>query len=427
MEYPKAAVERAMKVQEVLLKAMSKEITWIAAAEILGVSARTMRRFRWRYEKDGYDGLIDHRRRTPSLRRAPAEQVGKVLGLYGDTYAGFNVRHFHKIATREHGVTLSYTLVKKALQGAGLVRKRKRRGRHHQRREPRACFGEMLHIDGSRHEWLSLCPNEKQTLILVIDDATKRVLYGQLWEAETTEAVMTALRDVVKAHGLPMALYSDRAGWAFYTPKVGGPVDKSKKTQIGRALERLGIEHIPAYSPQARGRSERANRTFQDQLVNELRVAKVRSIEAANRYLRKRYVPTYNHDYARAPASPESAFVPLGNADVDAYFCSEETRVVGKDNTVIWGTVRMQIAKQPGRSTCAGLKVIVRRTLDGRHAIHWGTRALGQFDARGRPLGGVLAHHTLVDRKEVQALSEQRPIPEKRTDHLSNESGQFTC
>ena len=242
-----------MKVQEVLLKAMSGEIKWYQAAEILGCSERTVRRYRLDVQRHGYEELYDRRRRRPSPKRAPAEAVEQVLELYRRKYRGFNVRHFHDVARRDHGVELSYSLVKKLLQDAGLVRKHRARGRHRLRREPRACFGELLHLDGSPHAWLSLVPDERQTMIAVIDDATKRLLYAQLHASESTDAVLSALRAVVGAEGVPMALYTDRARWAFITSKAGERVDEKKLTQVGRALKRLGIEHIPSYSPQARG------------------------------------------------------------------------------------------------------------------------------------------------------------------------------
>lgn len=254
MRYGLPAVERAMKMQEIVLRAMSGTITWLQAADILRLSPRTVRRWRARYERQGYDGLLDRRGRQPSPRRVPLTEVERVLRLYRERYLGFNVRHFLEIARREHGVTLSYSFVRQALQGAGLVAKRRPRGRHRLRREPRACVGEMLHLDGSPHAWLALVPDERQTLMAVVDDATTRVLYAQLVAAESTETVMAALRAVFAELGLPMALYPDRAGWAFYTPKAGGAGDKTKLTQVGRALKRLGVEHIPAYSPQARRR-----------------------------------------------------------------------------------------------------------------------------------------------------------------------------
>src|SRR5712691_8139229 len=387
MGYPPAVVERTMKVQEVMLRAMSGTLSWMQAAEILGWSERTVRRWRLRYQQYGYDGLWDRRRRRPSPRRAPVAEVERILRLYRARYAGFNARHFHDVARREHGVTLSYTFVKKALQGAGLRPTHRARGRHRRRREPRACFGELLHLDGSPHAWLALSSAERHTLLAVIDDATKQVLYAQLVASESTATVMIALRAVLDTHGLPMALYTDRAHWAFHTPTAGAAADRTKLTQVGRALAQLGIEHIPAYSPQARGRGERLNRTLQDRLVNELRVAGIRTVPAANRYLRERFLPAYNARFARPPADPESAFVPLGRRhDLEQILCHQEERTVAQDNTATLDGVRLQITKQRGRRTCAGLRVLVRRHLDGRHSVWWGTRCLGRYDARGRVL-----------------------------------------
>jgi len=295
------------------------------------------------------------------------------------------VRHFHQLARRDHGVTLSYSFVKLALQEAGLVRKRRARGRHRRRREPRPCSGELLHLDGSPHAWLARCPEEQSTLLHVIDDATKRLLYAQLWPAETIEAVLTALQEVLETSGIPIALYTDRAGWAFHTPKAGGRVDRTQLTQVGRALARLGIEHIPAYSPQARGRSERLNRTLQDRLVNELRLHGITTLAGANAYLRERFLPEYNATFTRPPADPASAFVPLGAVDLAQLLCQEEARTVGQDNVVSFDGVPLQLAQQPGRRTCAGLRVTVRRHLDGQHTVWRGPQCFGRYDAQGRP------------------------------------------
>jgi len=334
----------------------------------------------------GYDGLLDRRRQRPSPRLAPFEEVERILRLYRERYAGFNVRHFHQLVRRDEHVSLSYSFVKTALQRAGLVAKRRARGRHRRRREPRPCFGELLHIDGSPHAWLALCPDQRQTLIAVLDDATKRLLYAQLHAAETTTTVMQALAEVFRTFGLPIALYSDRAGWAFLTPKAGGPVDRTRLTHVGRALAHLGIEHIGAYSPQARGRGERVNRTLQDRLVNELRLAGIATLEAANAYLRERFTPDYDTRFSHPPADPTSAFVPLGDVDLDQLLCEEEPRVVAPDNTVSFDTVRVQLAKQPGRPTWAGARVIVRRHLDGRLSVWRGPIRLGLYapDGRGR-------------------------------------------
>jgi transposase len=385
MAYPQAAWERAMTVQEVMLKALSGELHWFRAAEILDLSPRTLRRWRERYEKYGYVGLVDKRRQSPSVRRVAAPVIGQLLRLYRERYRGFNVRHFHEIARREHGVTVSYSFLKQALQAAGLVKKHRARGRHRRRREPRACFGELLHIDGSPHAWLTLRPTLRPVLIAVLDDATKTVLYAQLWPAETTVAIMTALHEVITTEGLPMALYTDRAHWAFHTPQAQGPVDRTRLTQVGRALARLGIEHIAAYSPQARGRSERLNRTFQERLVNELRVAKVTTTAAANTYLREHFLPAYNARFRCAPANPASAFVPLGRVDLDQILCSEEERVVAPDNTVAMDNRALQLARQSGRRTCAGRRVTVRRHLSGAYSIWTGAQCLGRYPALERP------------------------------------------
>jgi hypothetical protein len=285
-------------------------------------------------------------------------------------------------------VTVSYSFVKKALQAAGLVSKRRARGRHRRRREPRPCFGELVHLDGSRHRWLALVPEVRHTLIAILDDATKRLLYAQLVDDEAgegTEVVMRALWEVLGTYGLPGALYTDRAGWAVYTPTSGTAPDRSKPTQVGRALAKLGIEHIVGFSPQARGRSERANGTLQGRLVNELRVAGIRTVAEANRYLRERFIPDYNATFAHAPADPTSAFVPVGRHDLAQILCHEEERVVARDNTVRLDGVILQIDKQRGRRSCASLRVVVRRHLSGEHSVWWGPRCLGRYTAQGRP------------------------------------------
>ncbi len=390
MTYAAIALERAMKIQEVILRAMSGAVTWLQAADILGMDPRSLRRWRERYRRDGYNGLLDRRRGRPSPRRAPFVEVERILRLYRERYRGFNVRHFHQLTRRDHGVRLSYSFVKLALQTAGLVPTRRARGRHRRRREPRPCFGELLHLDGSPHPWLALCPDHHQVLIAVLDDATKRCLYGQLWPAETTVAVMTALTEVFQRFGLPIAIYTDRAGWAFHTPKAGGPVDRDRPTDVGRALARLGVEHIGAYSPQARGRGERLNRTWQDRLVNELRLAGITTLEAANAYLRDHFIADYNASFTRPPTDPTSAFVPLGDVDLNQILCEEAERLVGQDNVVTFEGGRLQLAKQPGRPTCAGLRVIVRRHLDGVHTVWRGPVCLGRFNAAGQALAAVL-------------------------------------
>jgi transposase len=381
-----SAVERAMKLQEVILRASSRKITWMQAAAIIGVTDRTMRRWKKRYDEGGYDGLLDRRTQRPSPKRVSLKEVERVLLLYREEYAGFNVRHFHQKAREHHGVKLSYTYVKAALQTAGLVPKRRERGRHFVRRQPKGCVGEMLHIDGSDHEWLQLIGGQRDSLIVVVDDATSRVLYAQLWPEETTESILTAFWTVIAEHGIPMALYNDRASWAFYTPTAGGKVSKQELTQVGRALDRLGIEHIAAYSPQARGRSERVNRTLQDRLVNELKRAGITERDRANEYIRATYLPEHNQRFARQPADLSSCFVSAKSAPLDDILCIEEERTVSADNVVRYDNLRLQIEKQADRATCKGLRVNVRQHLDGTYTVARGLRTLGRYDADGQAL-----------------------------------------
>ncbi len=247
--YSEAAMERAMKIPEVILRAIGKRISWWQAAEIIGISDRQMRRWRERYEVWGYDGLYDRRRGKPSPRRVPLAVVERVLGLYRDKYFDFNVRHFHEKLREEHGLRLSYTWVKLALQGAGLVAKRRKRGKHRKRRPRRPLPGLLLHLDGSRPRWF--CEDRWYDLLVIMDDAPSEIYYAQLVEAESTRSVLAALREVVEQWGVFCALYSDRASHFWLTPKGGGPVDRERLTQVGRTFPELGIQRIPAYSPQA--------------------------------------------------------------------------------------------------------------------------------------------------------------------------------
>src|SRR5439155_2919367 len=275
-----AEMERMMKLQDVLLKAMAKKITWWTAAEIIGVSDRTMRRWRERLEKEGYKGLADRRKGKPSFRRVPLKTVEEVLRLYQEKYYDLNVRHFHEKLSEEHDIELSYTWLYQALVGAGLVQKKRGRARHRRRRERRPMVGMLLHIDGSKHQWFS--DDRWYDLLVILDDANTQIYYAQLVEEEGTRTVMAALREVIETEGLFCALYSDRGSHFFVTAKAGEKVDKHRLTQVGRALRELGVQMIPAYSPQARGRSERNFGTWQGRLPQELRLAGINKLEEAN-------------------------------------------------------------------------------------------------------------------------------------------------
>jgi transposase len=286
-QYSAAEMERMMKVQDVLLQAMAKKITWWQAAEIPDVTDRTMRRWRERLEADGYSGLADRRKGKPSAKRVPLRTIEEVLRLYKEVYYDLNIRHFHEKLSEEHGIRLSYTWVQKALQGAGLVAKRRKRGPHRRRRPRRIMPGMLLHIDGSKHRWLS--DGQWHDLIVILDDATSEIYYAQLVEEESRRTVMAGLREVIERKGLFCALYSYRGSHFFFTPKAGERVDKHRPTQVGRAMKELGVQMIAAYSPQARGRSERSFGRWQGR-SQELRLAKVTGLEEANRFLRERYI-----------------------------------------------------------------------------------------------------------------------------------------
>ncbi len=368
--YSEAAMERAMKIQEVILRAIGKRINWWQAAEIIGISDRQMRRWRSRYEQYGYDGLFDRRRGKPSPRRVPLGTVEKVLGLYQEKYFDFNVRHFHEKLREEHGLRLSYTWVKLALQGAGLVNRRRKRGLHRQRRPRRPLPGMLLHLDGSQHRWF--VDDRWYDLLVVLDDASSEIYYAQLVEQESTRTVLAALREVVEQQGIFCALYSDRASHFFLTRKAGEPVDRQRLTQVGRALRELGIQMIPAYSPQARGRSERNFGTWQGRLPQELRLRGIITLEAANRFLREGYIGEFNRRFAVPATQPGSAFLPSARRELERIFSIQHQRIVNRDNTVSLENRLLQIEKTPWRGTLAGCRVTVYEHLDGTLSIGYG-------------------------------------------------------
>jgi transposase len=375
--YPGSARERAMKAQEVILRALSKQITFWQAARILRISPRHLRRLYAQYRYQGFDGLYDRRRGRPSPKRVPLEVVEQVLGLYREIYFDFSVRHFHEKLREQHGIELSYTCVKLLLQGAGLVEKARQRGVHRRRRERRPMTGMLLHIDGSTHRWLG--GEQWHDLIVVLDDATSEIYYAQLVEQESTETVMAALREVVERRGIFCSLYSDRASHFWLTPKEGEPVDRQRMTQVGRALRELGIEMIPAYSPQARGRSERNFGTWQRRLPQELRVRGIATVEQANRFLRESYIAELNRRFAVAAAQPETAFVPASGKDLERIFSLQQERVVNRDNTVSLGGRVLQIDRVRWRGTLAGCRVLACQHRDGSVSVYYGPHLLGRF------------------------------------------------
>ena len=381
---PLREVERMMKLQDVLLKAMAKKISWLAAAEIIGVTPRTMRRWRERLQEHGYDGLRDRRHGKLSPRRVPLATCEEVLRLYQERYFDLNVRHFHEKLREEHGIELSYSWVKQALQGAGLVARSRRRGAHRKRRPRRPLPGMLLHIDGSTHRWFQ--DDRYYDLIVILDDATSEIYYAQLVAQESTRTVMAALREVIETQGLFCALYSDRGSHFFHTPKAGEPVDKTRLTQVGRALKELGIQMIPAYSPQARGRMERSYGTWQGRLPQELRLAGLTTVDEANRFLHVHYIAEFNQRFRVPAAERGTAFRPCTRRDLEWVFTIQTERVVGKDNTVAIKDRWWQLEKCRWRYSLAGTTVTIHEHLDATISIRYGPHVVGRYDGAGTPL-----------------------------------------
>ncbi len=377
-----------MKLQDVLLKAMANKISWASAAEIIGVTPRTMRRWRARLQQHGYSGLQDRRKGKASFRRVPLATCQQVLQLYQEKYFDFNVRHFHEKLGQDHGIEVSYTWVKQALQGAGLVARKKKRGTHRRRRPRREMPGMLLHIDGSKHRWFNTAgfqDDRYYDLIVILDDATSRIYYAQLVAEESTLTVMAGLKEVIETQGLFCALYSDRGSHFFVNRKAGEPVDKSRVTQVGRALKELGVQMIPAYSPQARGRMERSYGTWQGRLPQELRLHGVTSLEEANRFLREYYIAEFNHKFTVKAAQPGTAFRKCAQRDLDLVFSIQTERVVEKDNTVAIKDRRWQIDKCRWRYSLAGQTVTIHQHLDGTVSIHYGPHVVGRYpEGRGK-------------------------------------------
>lgn len=372
---------RLMKFEMILERCKARELSQLEAAEVLGVHERTFRRWRNRYEDEGLDGLYDRRLGQVSAKRVPVDEVERVLTLYRERYRGFTVKHFHEKLVSHHDFHCGYTWTRTTLQRAGLVRKAKRRGAHRRKRPRRPLPGMMLHQDGSSHEWVA---GQQWDLIVTMDDATSKIYSAFFVDEEGTMSSFRGLSEVIARHGLFCALYTDRGSHYWHTPDAGGKVDRDNPTQVGRALNQLGIEMIAAYSPEARGRSERAFGTLQDRLPKELRLAGITTMEDANRFLREVYLPAHNARFAVAPEQPGSAFVPDRMAAYRDILCVHEERTVGNDNTVRYHGLSLQIPEHAHRRHFVKVKVRVHHYPDGALAVFHGPRRLARYHQDGR-------------------------------------------
>jgi transposase len=369
---------RKMRFAEVYWRWTERRLTQEQAAEIFGVSDRTFRRYLARYEEEGESGLQDKRLSQASCRRAPVDEVLDVVRQY-EGYRGWSVRHFYGKYQESRG-TRSYTWVKNTLQSKGMVNKAAKRGVHRKRRERSPLPGMMLHQDGSSHEWV---PGKMWDLIVTMDDATNEHYSMLFVEEEGTASSLRGVREVIVQKGLFSSLYTDRGSHYWLTPKEGGKVSKTQLTQFGRAMKQLGIQMIAAYSPQARGRSERAFQTHQDRLVKELALHGITDMDEANRYLAQAYLPAFNAEFKKPALEEGSAFVAWIGGDIDDILCEHFERTVNADNCVCFARMILQIPANRYRCHYVRANVQVHRYLDGSLAVFHGPRKLADYDSRG--------------------------------------------
>lgn len=368
-----------------------KRLTQSEAAVLLGVCERSFRRYIARYEAEGLEGLIDKRLHQVSHLCAPVDEVMKLTALYGEYYRGWNVKHFYRFYCEKHEGKRSYSWVKNVLQRQGEVAKTSLKGQHRKRRERSPLPGMMLHQDGSTHEWVA---NHQWDLIITLDDATNEHYSMFFVEEEGTLSSFQGVKESIEKKGLFCSFYTDRGTHYWTTPEAGGAVDKVNLTQFGRAMQHLGIEMIPAYSPQARGRCERMFSTHQGRLPKELAAAGITDMHTANAYLKEHYLPAFNAEFAVPATAQGSAFVPwVGQQSLDDILCEHHERVVSNDNCVRFNGMILQIPKTPYRCHYVKTKVHIHRYAHGELALFHGPRRLADYDAQGQ-LKNILGNNT---------------------------------
>lgn len=369
-----------MRFEEAYIGWLEKRVTQEEAADLLGMCSRSFRRYIERYKESGLEGLVDKRLEQVSHRCAPVDEVLRLTEEYSRCYSGWNVQHYYSHYKRGGGLR-SYSWVKSRLQSATLVPKIAGKGKHRKRREASPYPGMMIHQDGSTHEWVK----EKQwDLIVTMDDATNEHYSMFFVNQEGTASSMRGVKEVIEQRGLFCSFYSDRGTHYWTTPEAGGKVDKEHPTQFGRALKQLGISQIAAYSPEARGRSERAFRTHQGRLPRELALAGITDMEAANHYIATLYRPRYNQEFSHKAREEGSAFVAFVGPHIDDILCEQFERTVSKDNCVSFEAMTLQIPADKHRMHYMRVKVMVHRYADGSLSLFHGPRQLAHYDNKGK-------------------------------------------
>ena len=396
---------RQMRFEELYERRQQRILTMAEAGEMLGVTERTFRRWSGRYDTEGAEGLQDRRIGRLSARAVPVDEALRMVTLYETRYTGWTVKHFHERWHTEHGGTRSYSWTKKTLQAAGQVTRATRRGAHRKKRPRKPLPGMMLHQDGSTHEWVPGC---QWDLIVTLDDATTEIYSAFFVEEEGTLSSFRGLQEVIGAKGLFSSLYTDRGSHYWHTDEAGGTVDKTRLTQVHRALQQLGVPLIPAYSPEARGRSERAFRTLQDRLPKELALAGITEMAAANRYLTERFLPQYNDRFMVRATEPGTAFIPWIGTHLAEILCVQEERVVAKDNTVRYQGTSLQIPQDPHRFHYVKVLVRVHEYPDRTLAVFHGPRCLARYDADGRLIETGQAHPGSTHRSNAPSIVDPR-------------------
>ena len=388
---------RIMKFEDLYDRRCKGLLTQEEGAEILGVSVRTFRRYEGRYEEEGLEGLYDRRLGKAAGNRVPSDEVSTLLERYDTDYWDYSTKHFYEKLVAHHDFKRSYNWVRLTLQSHGRIQAVSRRGSPRRKRERRPMIGMMLHQDGSSHEWVS---GQWWDLIVTMDDANNEIYSAFFVEEEGSLSSFQGLIDVIEQHGLFCSLYTDRGSHYWHTPEAGGKVDKSNPTQVGRGLSQLGIEMIPAYSPQARGRSERMFGTLQNRLPQELRSQGITTMEAANRFLKETFINQHNAQFVKAPENESSAFVPF-IGEVRDILCLQEERIVNNDNTVRYKNLSLQIPADQYRHHFVKTKVKVHQYPDQTLALFHGPRCIGRYGSDGSHLNKPKQEEDRQSQKQV--------------------------